>query len=237
MRHQIKLASAVSSLPLIYIPSVWTEVFDESRHQRHCIGSLSIAGAVPCCEPHARDGDAAWPGLCWVGAARHGPSSTTTTLGGKRHLAHTSCRSTRPSEPMQTRATGQSSCPSGEAWQVSLDLGTIDPWSRVVERASTDGRTRSERRRFSDPRVCDDGRSNLSIESHRFRLILYSKICRANDRSANIPVQARCTAQCSLACVRRMRPSDGDHALMNECFRASRAQFQTTFLEKLPHFN
>ena len=151
MRHQIKLASAVSSLPLIYIPSVWTEVFDESRHQRHCIGSLSIAGAVPCCEPHARDGDAAWPGLCWVGAARHVPSSTTTTLGGKRHLAHTSCRSTRPSEPMQTRATGQNSCPSGEAWQVTLWVHDR-PWSRMVDEHGLLHETRSTAF-FRSPRV------------------------------------------------------------------------------------
>ena len=144
--------------------------------------------------------------------------------GGKRHLTPAAAFLTRPSEPMRTRATGQQArarvarrgrSPSG--YTIVRGRG----WS-----TSTDCCTRRDRRRFSDPPVCvlaSDhqrpgvrGRSNLSIESHRFRLILYNKICRANDKSANIPVQAHWTARCLLACVecdRQMATSD-----VNECF-------------------
>jgi hypothetical protein len=170
------------------------------------------------------------PGLaCWVDVSRH----HRRQLGGQA-TPHTSMPLTvtcypqlfltehgeqklplltRPSEPMQTRASGQA---RARVARHGRSVSRYDPWSRMVERAGRAHETRShERRRFSGSRdVASDireavrGRSNLSSPIVFDR---YNRICRTNDKSANVPLQAHWTAQCSLDCVRQLRPSDGDH--------------------------
>jgi hypothetical protein len=140
---------------------------------------------------------------------------------GSLSCPNISCRRTPDTTVLrsQTRASGRELVPEwrGVARQCFSVRSVV---TDLPSRTTDTGHTRHERRRVCQVTIRDSSRpavrgrlnphpslsSPVAFDRH--------KICRVvKAKSAGIPVQAHWTAQCApaRACVRRMRPPDGDH--------------------------